>query len=99
MTSEGRKKSPHDMKLAAKWLGLAAQQGKPIAENDLGMLYYYGRGVRRDLNKARHWFKMAADQGYRRARVNLAYLDSLSSHPQSGQGSSTEYVVPAVSGK
>jgi TPR repeat protein len=99
MTSEGMKKSPQDMKLAAKWLGLAAQQGKPIAENDLGMLYYYGRGVKRDLNKARHWFKMAADQGYRRARVNLAYLDSQSNHPQAGQGSSTEYVVPAVSGK
>lgn len=99
MTSEGMKKSPQQMKLAAKWLGLAAQQGKPIAENDLGMLYYYGRGVKRDLSKARHWFKMAADQGYRRARVNLAYLDSQSSHPQSGQGSTAEYVVPSVSGK
>jgi TPR repeat protein len=99
MTSEGMKKAPHDMKLAAKWLGLAAQQGKPIAENDLGMLYYYGRGVKRDVKMARHWFQMAADQGYRRARINLAYLDSQMGQPRAGQGSSSEYVVPSVNGK
>lgn len=100
MTNEGMKqKVPHGMQLAAKWLGLAAQQGRPIAENDLGMLYVYGRGVKRNLKKARHWFEMAAAQGYRRARLNLAYLDGKLGNPRSGTASSAAYVVPTVTGK
>lgn len=94
MTSEGSKKSPKDFKLAAKWLGLAAQQGKAIAENALGMLYMYGRGVKRDPQMAKHWFKMAAAQGYRPARINLSYLDGTLGHGHGG--ASNNYVVPAV---
>ncbi|APZ41947.1 SEL1-like repeat protein [Acidihalobacter ferrooxydans] len=94
MTSEGMHKSPQDFKLAAKWLGLAAQQGKAIAENDLGMLYMYGRGVPRDTQTAKHWFEMAAAQGYRPARINLAYLNGTLG--QGKLGATKDYVVPAV---
>ena len=94
MTSEGSKTSPKDFKLAAKWLGLAAQQGKPIAENALGMLYMYGRGVPKNVNMAKHWFRMAAAQGYRPARINLSYLNGTLGKRQAGQAK--EYVLPAV---
>ncbi len=94
MTSEGSKTSPKDFKLAANWLGLAAQQGKAISENALGMLYMYGRGVPKSVKTARHWFEMAAAQGYRPARINLAYLNGTLGKRHNDQ--SKVYVLPAV---
>jgi len=54
----------------------AAQQGDPVAQNNLGRMYADGRGVERDSEKAAQWFTSAARQGNVDAEMNLgiAYL-------------------------
>ena len=42
---------------------------------ELGKLYATGRGVPRDLDKARIWYLKAAAQGYAAAEKHLAELD------------------------
>ncbi|MGF6156118.1 TPR repeat protein [Ensifer sp. KUDG1] len=40
-----------------------AERGNVAAQNMVGSLYSYGRGVEQDYSKAFQWFKRAADQG------------------------------------
>lgn len=49
---------------AVKWFRLSAEQGFPDAQYSLGLIYYYGRRVKRDLYEAFKWFKRAADNGH-----------------------------------
>ncbi len=51
-----------------------ATQGVADAQTNLGLLYYYGRGVPRDYMKAREWFTKAAAQGDADAQYNLGAL-------------------------
>ncbi|MEK7760113.1 MAG: tetratricopeptide repeat protein [Nitrospirota bacterium] len=51
-----------------------ATQGVAEAQTNLGLLYYYGRGVPRDYKKAREWFEKAAAQGDADAQYNLGVL-------------------------
>ncbi len=51
-----------------------ATQGVAEAQTNLGLLYYYGRGVPRDYTKAREWFEKAAAQGDADAQYNLGVL-------------------------
>jgi TPR repeat protein len=48
---------------SAKWYMAAAVQGLPIAQGSIGHCYASGRGVEKDLEKARFWLQLAADQG------------------------------------
>jgi localization factor PodJL len=57
---------------AAKWLGLAAKQGEPLAAYRLGTLYAAGHGVPADAAQAIRWYRAAADAGNRKAMYNLA---------------------------
>ncbi|MBT5031123.1 MAG: SEL1-like repeat protein, partial [Proteobacteria bacterium] len=52
----------------------AAEQGYSGAQTNLGTLYYYGRGVERNRDKAIEWYRAAADQGDLVARDNLSKL-------------------------
>ena len=51
-----------------------AEQGDPIAQNDVGSRYYAGRGVERDDAEAARWIRLAADQGFAPAQHNLGLL-------------------------
>jgi TPR repeat protein len=51
-----------------------AEEGDPVAQFTMGLLYYTGRGVPRNLQEARRWYRLAADQGYDRAQVNLGVM-------------------------
>lgn len=51
----------------------AIKLGNDYAMNDLGALYYDGRGCNQDFAKAVHYFKMAASHGNSKARENLGY--------------------------
>ena len=44
------------------------------AENQLGILYFNGRGVRQDYDQARQWYLRAAAQGDANAQCNLGIL-------------------------
>ncbi|WP_422366238.1 protein kinase domain-containing protein [Pelagibius sp.] len=50
-----------------------AEAGDPIAQASLGLRYYRGQGVRKDLEEAFRWTKQAAEQGEARAQSNLGF--------------------------
>ena len=51
----------------------AIDEGKVEAMNDLGALYYDGRGCEEDFSKAVYYYDMAAKAGSRQAQENLGY--------------------------
>mgnify|MGYP001355637682 CR=1 FL=1 len=51
-----------------------ARDGRPVAQNNLGVLYQRGQGVPRDYAQARAWFEKAAAQGLPGAMYNMGML-------------------------
>ncbi len=51
-----------------------AEAGHAKAQNNLGIMYQYGRGVAGDLAEARRWYRKAAEQGLAEAHFNLGVL-------------------------
>lgn len=51
----------------------AISEGDSYAMNDLGALYYDGRGCEQDFSKAVFYYEMAAKQGNMQAQENLGY--------------------------
>jgi TPR repeat protein len=58
----------------AKSLHKLAEAGNMDAQNQLGLLYYDGRGVPQNFKQASVWFRKAAEQGHAGAQVNLGTL-------------------------
>ena len=52
----------------------AADQNYAPALNELGCLYFNGKGVESDLSQTLFYQKLAAAQDYTPAQVNLGYL-------------------------
>jgi TPR repeat protein len=50
------------------------EQGDAKAQNGLGVLYEYGRGVAQDYREAARWYRLAAAQGHAKAQSNLGGL-------------------------
>ena len=65
---------PKDFKAAAEFFEKAAVVGHKNAQYNLGILYYTGKGVDKNLRKAFSWFQKAAQQGHTLAEFNLGYL-------------------------
>lgn len=63
-----------DMKAAAHWYELAAEQGFAPAQYRIGNAYEKGFGVGRNLETAKTWYQLAAEQGNVSAMHNLAVL-------------------------
>jgi TPR repeat protein len=59
---------------STKELRKLAQRGDATAQNELGLLYYEGKGVPQNHNKAKEWFDKAVEQGHAGAQVNLGTL-------------------------
>jgi TPR repeat protein len=60
-----------DPAAAIEWFHLAAEQGHPRAQTQLGMAYQLGRGVRRDLAESIKWMRKGADQGHPKAQFEM----------------------------
>lgn len=58
----------------AEWYEKAGQQGAVEAQFNLGVMYYYGKGVVQDYQQAIHWFEKAAEQGIVEAQFNLGQI-------------------------
>ena len=56
------------------WLRRAAEQGDAGAQNNLGLVYYDGKGVPQDYKVAALWYRRAADQGQVEAQYNLGVM-------------------------
>ncbi len=52
-----------DIEGALEWYLKAAEQGHPIAQQNLGEMYFFGQGVNRDVDIALEWYLKAAEQG------------------------------------
>lgn len=61
-----------DYRRAAGLLRPLAEKGNPAAQYALGYLYFYGDGVPRDPDRAMALIRLAAGQGYAKARKALA---------------------------
>jgi TPR repeat protein len=59
---------------AAKWYAKAAAQAYAPAQNALGLMYWAGRGVRRDDAAAFALFQSAANTGHTSAQHNLGLM-------------------------
>ena len=67
----GTERNPRE---AVIWLRKSADQGFPLAQFSLGILYEQGEGVTRNSDEALRWYQAAADQGYALAQYNLAVM-------------------------
>ena len=47
------------------------EKGKPIAQKNLGFMFYNGLGVQKDYKVAAKWFRKSAEQGNAKAQHNL----------------------------
>ena len=63
-----------DYAKAAYWYRIAAGQGDPVAQNNLGVLYETGRGVPKNFKEAYKWYLEAAKNGNAPAQSNLGLL-------------------------
>lgn len=63
-----------DYKQAFLWYNLAANSQNPTAQYRLGSMYLEGKGVEKNVGKAREWLGLSAKQGYNKA---IELLDSI----------------------
>lgn len=59
---------------ALQWLNKAAKAGFPVAQAELGEMYYTSHGVERNLQQSRYWLDLAAQADYPRAKLDLLQL-------------------------
>ena len=51
-----------------------AEQGKPVAQYQLGLMYQMGKGVQQDYHQTFYWWSRAAEQGNASAQHRLGYM-------------------------
>lgn len=61
---------------AIPYLKEAADRGSARAQYSLGYMYQNGEGVGVDLNLAKEYFKLAAEQGHIKAKLALKKMDN-----------------------
>ena len=66
----------HDMDRAITFLRDAAKSGEARAQALLGLFYEKGKGVTKDVEQAKGWYKKAASQGYEYAAEALKELEA-----------------------
>lgn len=74
----------NDLSTAARLYRVAAEQGHSQAQISLGLMYSFGRGVRRDPVEAVKWYRLAAAQGELHAHTLLGAMY------ENGQGVETD---------
>ena len=65
-----------DYKTAFTKFQIAAKQGNPKAQAELGFMYSNGEGVVQDHKEAARWYTLAAQQGNPDAQYNLGFMYS-----------------------
>lgn len=63
-----------DYKTASKEWRVLAENGDAKSQTNLGILYYNGKGVLKDYDKAFEWLKKAAEQGEAEAQFILGEI-------------------------
>ena len=87
---------PDDGKRALYWFKAAASSGMKEAENAVGIIYWSGRGVRRDYEEAVAWFQKAAPKGSGMANFMLGIAHLFGLGTDENLEKSAEYFRRAV---
>jgi TPR repeat protein len=97
---EGRGGAPRDAAEAARWFTVAAENGVPEAQYNLGLMCYRGEGVPRQLHEALRWMRQAATGGHVPAQraVGQLYLTGLDTMGQDLQEARTWLASAASKG-
>ncbi len=74
---EGRDGAPQDNKEAFRWLHRAAVQGDAMSQDQVGEMYFSGKGVDQNEERAIVWLTEAARQNYKKAQETLRALSVL----------------------
>lgn len=89
-----------DTKKAFEWYQKSAAQNNAQAQFNLGLHYYNGWRVTKNLTVAAKWYSLAADQGYTMALHNLAMMyQNGEGVIQSLKGAVKLYQLAAVAGE
>jgi TPR repeat protein len=64
-----------DFETGLIWLKKSAKQNNVEAQYNLGIFFEKGYGLQKDLNKAKEWYRLAADQGLESAVEKLKTLE------------------------
>lgn len=59
---------------ARKYFENAAEKGNPVGQSGLGLMYLYGKGVKRDYSKAFKYFTQASSQGWVDGQLQLGIM-------------------------
>ncbi len=88
---EGRGGVPRDAAEAARWFAVAAENGAPEAQYNLGLMHYRDEGVPRQFHEALRWMRQAATNGHVPAQraVGQLYLTGLDTMGQDFQEART----------
>ena len=74
-----------DSAIALKGWRPLAEARNPVAQKNLGLMYYNGDGVGKDDKEAAYWYRLAAEQGDADAQYGLALIY------EKGQGSTQDH--------
>lgn len=76
----------HDYATAYRIFRPLAEKGDAGAQYSLGLMYIKGFGVKKDLKMAGKWFRLAANQGQRYAKLMLGFvLDTQGKHAEAAR--------------
>jgi len=81
---------------ALQWLNKAAKAGFPVAQAELGEMYYASHGVGRNLQQSRTWLELAAQADYPRAKLDLVQLKLETSAGTDGIGDAMNSVLRSL---
>ena len=73
-----------------------ANEGDACAQNNLGLMYKYGRGVERSYEKAVEWYLKAAEQGDADAQCNLGFMYELGDGVEQSYEKAVEWYLKAA---
>ncbi len=76
-----------DYDTALKEFRPLADQGDPLAQATLGLMYAEGEGVAQDYQEAVRWYRLAAEQGHASGQFSLGAMYI------AGQGVPKDYVL------
>ncbi|WP_061321210.1 tetratricopeptide repeat protein [Clostridium botulinum] len=72
-------------KEAMYWYKKSAEKGNSTSMNNIGVMYYEGKGVEQDYQKAMYWYKKSSQEGNFTAMSNIGFMY------YNGQGVTEDY--------
>lgn len=78
----------------AAWYRKAARLGVAETQYFLGLSYEFGEGVKPDMERARHWYRLAADKGHSLALDRMGKLDEAPDLASQNESKLTVGAVP-----